>query len=209
MISPGRQSLPARLALVACLCLPAVSSLAADPADVLARIAQAGKGVRTVRARFVQEKRLAMFRNPLVSKGEFTMAKPGRLRWEVLEPVRSGFLVNGRQGKRWFEEDPPEPFDVARDPVMGLVTGQLMAWASADTAALARDYVIEVAGEGPVTLNLRPAGGGKGPVARLVVSFSDDLTHVALVEIHERDGDMTRITFTGATVNEDLPPDTF
>jgi outer membrane lipoprotein-sorting protein len=181
----------------------------AGPPDVLARIAEAGKGVRTIRCRFVQEKRMAMFKEPLVSRGEFTMEKPDRLRWEILEPVRSGFSVSGGKGRRWFQESPPEPFEVKRDPVMGMVVAQLMAWASADTAALSRDYAIEVGSDRPVTLNLRPGGGGKGPVERLVVTFSDDLTHVALVELFERDGDSTRIRFTGAVINGDLPQGLF
>lgn len=194
-------------ALAGILLARAAGAAGADAGELLDRIARAGEGVRTIRGSFVQEKHLAMFSRPLVTKGELTLAKPGRLRWEVLEPDPGGFSVDGGKGSRWAGGK-AEPFDVSRDPVMGMVVSQLMAWASADVGALKRDYAVELASNVPPTLTLRPTAG-KGPVEKIVVRFADDLRHVSSVVVHERDGDRTSIAFTGVVVNGELPPGRF
>jgi outer membrane lipoprotein-sorting protein len=182
---------------------------AADDEALFDRLRETAAGVSTLRASFVQEKHLAMFREVLTSRGRFAFRKPDRLRWEVTEPSASGFVVAGRGGRRWRGTAAPEPFDLERDPLMKVVAGQLLAWATADFPALGREYRISVLTREPVTLRLDPLTPASGFLDYLLISFAPGGAHVSQVEIREKGGDFTRIRFLDTAVNPTLPADLF
>ncbi|PLX82979.1 MAG: outer membrane lipoprotein carrier protein LolA [Desulfuromonas sp.] len=178
---------------------------------VLAGLEQAAAGVETLAADFVQEKRLEIFAEVLTSRGRFYFQRPDRLRWEVTEPVASGFALEGGKGRRWHERaGDAEEFAVSREPGMRLVAEQLLAWARVDLAWLAERYRIALLAEAPVTLELTPlATGARDYVDHLRIVFAADRRHVQSVEFFAGDGDVTRIRFVEAVVNGPLPAGLF
>ena len=189
--------------------VPAASLCAGE--GTFARLEEAAAGVRTVQSDFVQEKHLSVFREVITSKGRFAFEKPDRLRWEILEPVRTGFVITAKEGRRWNERTGrTESFDLDRDPTMRAVIGQILAWARADFTALRREYRIRVLAEEPADLRLEPMDPKADPfLDYLRISFVADGRHVKVVEVHERGGDWTRIVFARTVLNEPLPPGTF
>ncbi len=179
--------------------------------QVLARIEQQAAGVRTLASDLVQEKRLAVFQEVLVSRGRFYYERPDRLRWELHEPSRAGFALKGNQGRRWRDRGQvSEAFDVAREPGFRLVAEQLLAWARADLEGLARQYRLTVVAADPPTVRLVPlAAGATAYVEEVLVTFAGDARHVAAVEVREAGGDLTRIRFSHVVVNGPLAPDLF
>lgn len=176
----------------------------ADAEAVLARLQRQSAGVERLQADFVQEKHLAMFKSPLLSRGRFHFRRPDALRWEVTNPVRTGFVLQGGKGRRWHERTgKSEAFTVERDPVMRIVAGQLLAWAGTDFERLRRQYRISVLSENPAVLRLVPAAEDRF-LDHLRVSFAPDGRHVQEVELHEKGGDFTRIRFRDAAVNPSL-----
>lgn len=178
---------------------------------MLARLEKVAQGVKTLAGDFVQEKHLSVFREVMVSKGRFSFQKPDRLRWELMTPFRSGFVLTGAKGRRWNERTGrTEPFSADRDPVMKLVAEQLFAWAGAQFGPLESQYRITVLGEHPVSLRLEPAGASlAGYLEYLKIDFSADDRHVQRVEVHEKGGDFTRIEFVNGVVNGPLAADLF
>ena len=109
-----------------CLLLAAAAAAplqAAGPQDeVLARLARGAAGIETVQGRVVQEKRLEMFQDTVVSRGRFAYRRPDRLRWELTEPVVTGFVITGPTGRRWHGlTGKTEPFTLENDPMMRVV----------------------------------------------------------------------------------------
>ncbi|ALC16004.1 outer membrane lipoprotein-sorting protein [Desulfuromonas soudanensis] len=201
----------ASLILLFALGTPAGAEKPPDPLDpVLVRIEGLASGVRTLESDFVQEKHLAVFQEVLLSRGRFYYAREDRLRWELLTPVQSGFVLNGESGRRWHSRTgESETFDLNSDPVMKIVAGQLLAWTRADFPALRREYRIVLLDEAPVRLRLEPTTGAAGFIDYLQIVFSTDGRHVQGVEIHEKDGDFTRIRFENTRVNTTLAKDLF
>ena len=200
-----------RLLVLALLLSPLAATAAAPPAvtAALTRLEGEAATVRTLASDFVQEKHLSMFDEVLISKGRFAFAKPDRLRWELLEPVATGFVLKGGQGRRWNDRSgKSEPFVLEREPMMKVVAEQLLAWTKADFVKLRRDYVIALEKEQPTTLRLTPLVAG-GFIDHLLIAFAADGSHVTLVEIHDGDGDFTRIKFVNARVNPELPESLF
>ena len=198
---------------VACPAFPAPGEPepAGAPAPLLRRLEQAASGVSTLASDFVQEKHLAMFKTVVTSRGRFHYRKPDRLRWELTEPVASGFALNGNQGRRWHQRTGrTESFDIRQDPIMKAVSDQIFAWANADFAGLGRTYRILILSEHPVSLRLEPLPAAMAAsLDHLRITFSPDGKFVRAVEIHEKDGDSTRIRFVDTVVNPPLGPDLF
>lgn len=184
---------------------------AAAAREVLARIEREAAGVHTLASDLVQEKRLSIFQETLVSRGRFYYERPDRLRWEILEPARAGFSLRGSQGRRWRDRgNLSESFEVAREPGLKVVAEQLLAWARADLEGLSRQYRLVVVATAPPAVRLVPlAAGAEAYVEEITVTFAADARHVAAVDVREAGGDTTRIRFSNVAVNGPLPPDLF
>lgn len=173
---------------------------------VLDRLAEAAAGIETLASDFVQEKYLAVFQEALRSGGRFYYQKPDRLRWELRTPVVTGFALDGNSGRRWRgDEANSESFDIRQDPVMKVVAEQLLAWARPDFSWLQAHYRLILVATAPVELRLEPRFETAGMIDYLQIVFAADGSHVAQVEIHDRDGDYTRLRFSATKVN--LPLD--
>jgi outer membrane lipoprotein-sorting protein len=183
---------------------------AASTDGVLDRLHGLAAEVDSLASDFSQEKYLSVFQDVLPAKGRFYYRKPDKLRWEMTEPVVSGFVLDGEKGRRWQEAGSRgERFDIAREPVMKIVADQLLAWTRADFDRLRRDYRISLAGEKPVRLRLDPKGATAGFLDHLSIVFAPDGRHVQQVEVHEKGGDYTRITFHDTVVNGPLADELF
>lgn len=205
------------LLLAAFLLLAAVSVSSGETptpersAAVFSSLERTAGAVRTLSSDFVQEKHLSMFKTVMTSKGRFYFSKPDLLRWELTVPVASGFVLKGDKGRRWHERTGrTENFQISQEPVMKLVSEQLFAWAKADFQWLKKEYRISVLGESPVALRLEPRSAATaGFLHHLLINFSTDGRYVRSVELHEKDGDFTRIRFINTAVNKPLAADLF
>jgi outer membrane lipoprotein-sorting protein len=199
--------LPLCLLLAAADGAPLRAATATDA--VLARLAAAAAGVETAQGRVRQEKRLEMFKDTVVSRGRFAYRSPDRLRWELTEPVASGFSITGPAGRRWHGlTGRAEPFTLANDPMMRVVAGQILASVRADFAPLQKEYRVSVASESPVTLVLEPLVANPF-VERVTVTFAKGAAHVESVVVREKGGDQTTFSFTDVEVNKPIPDGAF
>ena len=165
----------------------------------------------TIKSDFVQEKNLAMFSEKLLSQGAFAYQKPNRLRWELLSPVASGFVLNGGKGERWNSLSQERGhFSVDNDPIMGMIAQQLLAWARVDVDWLQSRYRMELQSTQPISLRLTPLDQGEaGFIDYLQILFAVDKRHIAEVLMMEQGGDSTLLRFTDVQLNTELPEEAF
>jgi len=180
-------------------------------APVLAELKLAALETKTLSSHFVQEKYLEIFSEKLISDGRFIYQKPDHLRWELLAPVASGFILSGAWGERWNSlSHEKESFSVKADPIMGMIAQQLLAWARVDLDWLQNRYRMELQSVEPVLLRLYPLDPGEATfIAYLQIKFSANRRHVAEVLMVEQGGDRTLIRFTEVKINAALPADAF
>lgn len=183
----------------------------AELAPVLAELKLAAAETENLSSNFVQEKHLSIFAEKLLSQGRFVYQKPDRLRWELLSPVVSGFVLQGKQGERWNGlSRETGSFSVAADPIMGMIAQQLLAWARVDLDWLQQRYRMELQTAEPVSLRLYPLDAGEADfIDYLQILFAEDRRHVAEVLMVEREGDSTLLRFNEVEINTELSPDAF
>ncbi len=201
--------------VVSALSCASNSSAETQPATSLAEVQQelrlAAQRVETLQSDIQQEKHLAMFAETLRSTGRFIFARPDQLRWEMLKPVASGFVLQGEAGTRWNAlSKEVGQFNVSADPIMGMVAQQLLAWARVDLDWLNKRYGMELICAQPVTLRLLPLDPGEAQmIESLRIEFAPDRGHVAEVVMYEQGGDLTRMIFSAVQVNAPLSPTAF
>ncbi len=180
-------------------------------APLLAELKQAAAQTTTLSSPFVQEKYLDIFAEKLLSQGQFSYQQPDFLRWELLTPVASGFVLRGEQGERWNQlSGEVESFSVSTDPIMGMIAQQLLAWAKVDLDWLQSRYRMELQTVKPLVLHLYPLDAGEATfIEYLQIQFAPDRSHVVVVKMIEPGGDSTTIRFTKVEINADLPTTTF
>lgn len=193
------------LTLLSLAVLAAVPAQAGDRPGLLDRLERAMAGVRTVQADFLQIKTLAMLREPLRSEGRLSYAAPDRLRWEYTAPEVQGFSMRGSAGRRWDPGGDVREVNLDRDPVLGPLAGELLAWVKFDLNHIRAAYLMEILSEDPPVLRLRPRAPQLGRVLEhLDLAFAPDLCSVLRVEYREPDGDATAITFHGTVLDAPL-----
>ena len=178
---------------------------------VLLRIKQAASNIETLEGEFVQKKKIEILKDMPDSYGRFYYQSPDRLRWEIIKPVTMGFIINGDHGKKWSgKEGKSRRFDVNKDPIISVISTQVFAWAKGDFEKLKTGYDVSILSEDPVEVKLLPLSEmGKKYIDSIVLAFSENDYHINYIEINDKKGGSTKITFYNMVVNAELKGDIF
>ena len=198
--------------LAAFLLAIAAAPAQTNPPPSLEEITRAMAKAHTVLTRFVQERHLSLFTEPLHSEGWLCFQTPGRLRWETVAPYKSILVSDGAgvaqfewTGAQWKKLDLGlgDALENVMSQIAGVMDGRFARDQQGYTAAVNRN-----ADELVITLIPRHEMMRK-MIAAIEVHLAADLQGTRRVVLRETDGDYTDITFTEQTVNFALPPKTF
>ena len=199
-----------RHASVVVVVLAGVLLVGAGWAESWEGIREGAASVRTVRASFVQEKRLPILARPLRSEGTFVFRRPGSIRWEYRTPVESVLLSDGGDVRRFTKRDGAWVAEAgAGMESMRVVLDEVTAWMSGrfDESAA---FTATLSGGTPTTIELVPRDEGIARfVTRIVVTMAETPGAVASIEIFEGADASTRIEFRNMELNAELGDEYF
>ena len=183
------------------------------PAPVtLEQINQAMAKADTVFSRFVQERHLSLFTEPLRSEGCLCFQKPGRIRWEIISPYKS-ILVSDGSGVAQFEwaDDRWRKLDLGLADALQNVVSQIAGVMEGSYTSDRRTYAASVTNtaDGPVVTLVPQNETVRKMMAAIEVHLAADLQGTRRVVLRETGGDYTDIRFSGQVVGLVLPPKTF
>jgi outer membrane lipoprotein carrier protein len=187
----------------------ALAAPAGDAASVLKSLEAAGRGLRTMRAEFVETKVLLLLDEKTESRGEVLLQVPGRLRWNYTAPQPGVTVVKDGRFARYF----PKSKQVFRGPARG--EADLLVGFGPGAAGLGQKYEVTLAGEetvgdaGAFVLDLkpRPSQGGVFAGIRLWV---DKVRFVPVqTRLTEPTGDHTTVRFDKVVINGPLKAGSF
>jgi outer membrane lipoprotein-sorting protein len=198
-------------ALLLALCLNRASAQTNPPVS-LAQISGAMGRAQTVFTRFVQERHLSLFNEPLRSEGFLCFEKPGHIRWETTVPYKS-ILVSDGSGVAQFEwmDGKWRKLDLGLGDALQNVVSQIAGVMDGRYASDSRDYTATVTNHADeVVITLVPQNETmRKMMAAIEVHLAADLKGTRGVVLRETDGDYTDIRFGEQFVNLELPPKTF
>jgi len=190
---------------ILCAALLAVSHVfAAEEESSLKELETVLADVKTVKTQFVQEKKMALFKKPMVTKGTILLEMPEKLMWKIESPVKYKLLIDGQQAKQWDgETGKTVKIPLTEQPIFAAVTQQLRSWFTGNYRLLSKDYTItKIAGE---QLAFEFVPKAELPQAKIIkrvaVTFQKDKKYIESFLIEEQGGDTTTLKFEETTLN--------
>lgn len=167
---------------------------AGEPGFSLAAVKEAGAGLRTLRLPFVQEKKLALFEEPLLTPGLVEVSRPlAAVRWEFTGQV--ALLLRDGVIRRVNLESGLEESLGAREANRALGQ-QMRSMLSGDWSSLTTDYTVTPDPGGQPLVTIEPKDAGlRQFVSRLVLRFRPDLRAPAELRLETPSGDRTTYRF--------------
>jgi outer membrane lipoprotein carrier protein len=102
------------------------SAIHADDWD---EIAKAAKNIKSISAKFTQEKHMKILVKPLISEGRFFFTAPKSLRWEYIAPVKSVLILDNGKGKSYIQGKDGLVEDTrAKAQAMEIVMQEITSW---------------------------------------------------------------------------------
>jgi len=161
--------------------------------------------IETLQADFVQKRYLAVFMDTLVSSGSLYFEMPDNLRWEVKEAFHTILITSGgRVAKFDFQDDMIRKLKIGAQDLMQGIMEQIIFWMKGDFSASSAMYTITVEryGNHSYIIKLEPKSSGMRENLSLIALYvSASNYHIIQVALHETGMGITRIFFTGETVN--------
>jgi outer membrane lipoprotein-sorting protein len=182
----------------------------ADKLDqVLSKIEDKVSRMETLRAEFVQEKRLAILDEPIVLKGTLFMEKPNLFAWHVEHPLRYSMVIDGEVIRQWDEDtEQIQKISLAKNPAFKMVIRQLRDWFSGSYRPMLAEYTISVLHNDPITLEFVPLDNAiaRQVIERVIITFQEGERYIQQIEIVEKGGDRTLLKFIDILLNAPVAP---
>lgn len=181
------------MAVLAALLLGTAGPAGADPAD-LSRLMAALAGRKTSEAHFVEQRFLAMLKEPLKSEGRLRYAAPDKLEKLTLYPRPQRLSVDGdRVVLDPAPQGAPPTLSLAAQPEIGAFVEAIRGTLAGDLPALERFYGVGFEGSlADWTLRLEPKAAS---VRKLLVGIvvTGRGPEIRSVEFRQADGDRTEM----------------
>jgi outer membrane lipoprotein-sorting protein len=177
--------------------------------EVLARLEEKVSAMQTLKADFIQEKKLAVLDRPLVLKGTIFMQKPDLFAWHVTEPLRYAMVIRKEIIRQWDEDtDQVEEISLSKNPAFKMAIAQMRGWFSGAYKSMLGEYEVTVVEEDPISLQFIPrkASFAREAIDSLTVVFESDERYIRQIRIMEKRGDSTLLTFVDTLLDSPIDP---
>jgi outer membrane lipoprotein carrier protein len=154
-------------------------------------------------ADFTMTRTISALSDSLVSTGRLTIGGLGLLRWETIKPAKSLLVIN--KGRAWIHYPDlkvTKGFDIQADPMMSVLSGNLLALTSGDFQRLSELY--KISGNDKDGRVLIPISAEIRKLFREIRVQMESRGVAKKVELISASGDSTVITFNNVALNPRL-----
>ncbi|MCC2643039.1 MAG: putative Outer rane lipoprotein carrier protein LolA [Nitrospira sp.] len=182
--------------------------------EVVKKIQARYEKTKDLQASFTQKTRIEGFSTPVISTGRFYIKKPGRLRWDYIEPATEEIYVNKDDVKMYV----PEHKQVLVGKLTYMAASQAPLQLLQGVAKLDEEFDIAPApdkerGAGGIPLlSLTPKQGRSEPeraIQRIVVEVQPKTYFLKTIALHEVTGNIATFEFSELKPNSGLKDDLF
>ena len=169
--------------------------------DVVKKIQIRYEKTKDLQATFTQKTRIEGFSTPVISTGHFYIKKPGRLRWDYIEPATEEIYVNKDDVKMYV----PEHKQVLVGKLTYMAASQAPLQLLQGVAKLDEEFDIEPTankerGAGGIPLvSLTPKQGRAEPeraIQKIVIEVQPKTYFLKTIALHEVSGNIATFEFS-------------
>ena len=163
--------------------------------------------ISTIQTDFIQVKNLALFKQKLTLKGKIFIQKPGMLSWRVFTPMLYSLVINSNNISQWDQDtNQVQSVSLAKNPSFQVAVQQMQNWFSGSYKSMQGDYQISLISQQPLKLEFIPKAKSvaRNFIQRVTVLFQDDRQYIKEIDIREKSGDSTLLTFIDAQLNQKI-----
>jgi outer membrane lipoprotein-sorting protein len=181
-----------------------------DVAGFKQKLTTVTAGINTIESDFIQEKKLSILSNTLVSKGHFCFRRENNIRWEYLQPYK--YLIIISQDKIYIKEEKDQKqYDIQSNKMFQEMNRFISGCIQGDILKNDKDYKIGYFEDSRYFfVTLVPVAEKMRQMLNEIQIWFDrtDLT-VSRIRMMESGGDYTRIDFVNKKLNTDIPVEKF
>lgn len=194
-----------RALLFAAPTLLLVRSARADELDaLLADVAKARKGMKSMKATFIQERKLSLLATSVKSTGNLSYLAPDRLRWELDAPDNVIYWI-GPEGLSYRTKS-SSATAAPKGAAIANALADIRALLAGDLTPLKERYVMTGTRRADDAEIAGTAKDPKASVKSFVLVLSKDLTLPVRARLVEGKSDAIDITFANAQLNVPVDP---
>lgn len=180
-----------------------------DVEQVKKRFEDVSKNTTSIKSDFVQEKNLSMLSEKVVSKGVFYFKQKNMVRLEYTSPFKYLLVMNN--GKALIkDESKTTQMDMHRTKIFQQVNNIIIDCVHGAALSNPNFSVSVFEGPGQLKLVMKPTAKGLKDFFENIIIFVDKRDYsVQKMQMNERSGDNTIITFTNKELNGKIADDLF
>jgi outer membrane lipoprotein-sorting protein len=182
----------------------------AEADAALERLQKARRSLKTLRAKFTQERHIGLLATAVKSTGELTLVRPDRLRWELAAPDEVIYWI-GPEGIAIGTKEGVSRIGKRAAGRFGAVLGDLMRLLAGDLGKLRKRYTLTLQSDARyTTLTAIPHDAKvKKQLAKLVLRMkTKQLWAMDRIVINEAGGDRSIIDFHSTVRDVPIDPKT-
>jgi hypothetical protein len=169
---------------------------AVAPVDLAAGVRDRLLNAQVLRGQFEQTKHVAGFKKPLISKGDFLVAKERGVLWQTREPFPGVLRLTRNEIRATQNGEVAFRLDASSEPSVSVINGVLFSLLNGDVAALDQHFQIDGELRGTAWhLKLAPKDANMAKLMQRIELDGDKF--VRRIDIVEGNGDDTSIDLSG------------
>lgn len=200
--------LVAMIAAAASPCPSRTLDSAADAREIIKKVQARYEQTKDLQADFIQTTRIEGFATPIASKGRVFIKKPGRLRWDYLEPDVEEIYVN----QNYVQMYVPQHKQVLVGQLTRMAASPAPLQLLQGVAKIDEHFEVEPTPGTPrgagglplVTLRPKSARDSVQNVEKIVLELQAKTYFIKVVSIHEVSGNVSSFEFTNLKPNTGL-----
>ena len=183
--------------------------------DFLKHLEKRHSNMKTLAARFRQEKHFSFMDKPLVSEGYIIFESPDKIRFDITEPFQTAMLSDGKKIERYeFLDDQWRPIQSNAGKSIKLVMEQIGQWMQGKFSNQKRLFDLSISADDPngyVVLDLEPRPKQfRQYIEKIRIHVSKPPEyHITRIDIFEPEGDRFALAFQQEILNKKLPENCF